>query len=88
MDEFFINSVINNVNRTPGTVKNYRRSINHLSKFLALRKQENLVFEQLNYELAEDFKSYLVNSNPAMNRMGMTEVSASGVIKKSSSRPK
>lgn len=82
VEEYYTNSVIHNVNRTPGTVKNYRRSINHLRNFLILRKQENLVFEQLNYEFAEDFKNYLVNSNPALNRIGMTEVSASGVIKK------
>lgn len=82
VDDYFTNSVMLNVSRTPGTIKNYRRSINHLRNFLILRKQENLVFEQLNYELAADFKNYLVNSNPALNRVGMTEVSASGVIKK------
>jgi len=82
VDDYFENSVMQNVSRTAGTIKNYRRSINHLRNFLMLRKQENLTFEQLNYELAEDFKSYLVNSNPALNRVGMTEVSASGVIKK------
>lgn len=82
VDDYFTNSVMQNVSRTPGTVKNYRRSINHLRNFLVLRKQENLLFEQLNFELAEDFKNYLVNSNPTLNRIGMTEVSASGVIKK------
>lgn len=82
VDDYFTNSVIQNVSRTPGTIKNYRRSINHLRNFLVLRKQGNLVFEQLNYEFASDFKNYLVNSNPALNRIGMTEVSASGVIKK------
>jgi len=82
VDDYYKNSVLQNVSRTPGTIKNYRRSINHLRNFLILRKQENLVFEQLNYEFASDFKNYLVNSNPALNRIGMTEVSASGVIKK------
>jgi site-specific recombinase XerD len=82
VDDYFTHSVMQNVSRTPGTIKNYRRSINHLRNFLVLRKQENLAFEQLNYEVASDFKNYLVNSNPALNRIGMTEVSASGVIKK------
>lgn len=82
VDDYYANSVIQNVSRTPGTIKNYRRSINHLRNFLILRKQENLVFEQLNYDVAADFKNYLVNSNTALNRIGMTEVSASGVIKK------
>jgi site-specific recombinase XerD len=82
VDNYYTNSVMQNVSRTPGTIKNYRRSINHLRNFLVLRKQENLVFEQLNYEFASDFKNYLVNSNATLNRIGMTEVSASGVIKK------
>jgi hypothetical protein len=39
VDDYFTNSVLNNVNRRPGTIKNYRRSINHLSNFLKFRKQ-------------------------------------------------
>jgi site-specific recombinase XerD len=82
IDDYFTGSVMQNVSRTAGTIKNYRRSINHFRNFLSLRKQVKLIFEQVDFELAQDFKNYLVNSNPAMNRIGMTEVSASGVIKK------
>jgi hypothetical protein len=49
---------------------------------IAQRKQEGLLPEQLNYELASDFKDYLVNNNLSLNRIGMTEVSASDIIKK------
>lgn len=82
VDDYFVNAVVNNVSRAAGTIKNYRRSINHLRNFLVQKKQENLVFEQLNYEFAVDFKNYQVSTNPGLNRTGMTEVSASGVIKK------
>lgn len=82
VEKYYTEAVINNINRTPGTIKNYRRSINHFKKFLADRKQENLSFQHLTFEVAQDFKNYLVSSDPAKGRIGMTEVSASGVIKK------
>lgn len=81
-EEYYNNNVINNVDRMPGTVKNYRRSLNHLINYLKFRKQENLSFNELNYEFAEAFKNYLINTNIDLNRIGMTEVSASGIIKK------
>ena len=82
VDDYFENAVANNVSRTPGTVKNYRRAINHLNAFLAFKNQKSLLVEQLDFEIASEFKNYLTNSNPQLNRVGMTEVSAAGVIKK------
>lgn len=82
IDEYFENAVANNISRTPGTVKNYRRAINHLNTFLAFKNQKSLLVEQLDFEIASEFKNYLVNSNPQLGRVGMTEVSAAGVIKK------
>jgi len=41
-----------------------------------------LAFGELIYAFAEDFKSYLTNTNLNLNRVGMTEVSTAGVIKK------
>jgi len=40
VDEYFVNAVVNNVSRAPGTIKNYRRSINHLRNYLVQKKQE------------------------------------------------
>src|SRR5690606_17562982 len=37
---------------------------------------------ELNYEFASNFMSYLLSSDPANDRTGMTDVSAAGVIKK------
>jgi site-specific recombinase XerD len=82
IEEYFAEAVTNNVNRSAGTIKNYRRSVNHFNNFLRLRKRENLSFAELNFEVAADFKNYLVNSDPINDRIGMTEVSAAGVIKK------
>ena len=82
VDEYFENAVANNISRTPGTVKNYRRAINHLCAFLAFKNKKSLLLEQLDLVIASDFKNYLTNSNPQIERVGMTEVSAAGVIKK------
>lgn len=82
VDDYFDNAVANNVSRTPGTVKNYRHAINHINAFLAFRNQKTMQVGELTYEIASDFKNYLVNSNPQLKRVGMTEVSAEGVIKK------
>ena len=40
IDEYFEKDVANNVNRTPGTIKNYRRAINNFNAFLAARNQK------------------------------------------------
>jgi integrase len=82
VDDYFIKSLAHNVNRASATVKNYRRAINHFRKFLESRKETSLIFEDLDYNRAADFGNYLVNSNPAIDKKGMTEVSASTVIKK------
>ena len=76
VNDYFDNAVANNVSRTPGTIKNYRRAINHLNSFLASRNQKAMLKEELNYEIASDFKNYLVNSNQQLKLVGMTEVSA------------
>lgn len=82
VDDYFESAVANNVSKTPGTVKNYRRAINHLNAYLAYKNLKSLLLDQLNFEIASDFKNYLTNSNPQLGRVGMTEVSAAGVIKK------
>ncbi len=63
IDDYFENAVLNNVDRMPGTIKMYRRANNHMKQFLKHRKQESLLMTQLNFEIAQDFKDYLVTSN-------------------------
>lgn len=82
VDKYFEEAVMNNVNRAQGTIKNYRRAINHLRNFISLTKNQSLTFDDLNFEFASNFKNYLVSSNPANGRVGMNEVSAATVIKK------
>jgi hypothetical protein len=76
VDDFFNQAVLDNVNLQPGTLKNYRRAINHLANFLSSRNEKQLLLEEFKYEHAWDFKNYLTSSNLALDRIGMTEVSA------------
>ena len=82
VDSYFESTVMNNSNIAPGTTKVYRRSINHLKAFLSFKKQETLLINQVNYEFASEFKNFLVCKNEKLDRAGMKEVSAAGVIKK------
>ena len=54
----------------------------HIKTFLATINNQNLTMDKLNYEVATDFKNFLVNKNLLLNRPGMKEVSAAGIIKK------
>ncbi len=82
VDDYFQNGIAKNANKSPGTIKTYKRAINHLVKFLGFRKQKTLTFEHLDYIFASDFKNYLVNTNLPLNKFGMTEASAAVIIKK------
>ncbi len=82
VDKYFEETILPNPNVAPGTTKVYRRSINHLKKFLSVRSENNLPINKLDYEFAFAFKTFLVSKNESLDRAGMTEVSAAGVIKK------
>ena len=82
VNENYQEAVVNNVNCAEGTVKNYRRAVNHLRNYLSYTNRESMLLEELNFEFASDFKNYLVSNNPMIHKIGMTEVSAATVIKK------
>ena len=82
VDEYFQKAVVYNVDRAPGTIKNYRRAINHLNGYLRTQGKPSMLLTELNYDFAFGFKNYLVSSDTKIGRIGMTEVSAAGIIKK------
>ena len=45
-----------------GTVANYRATLNHLQKFMALQKIKDIGLEQVNYKLLSDFDAYLLSA--------------------------
>jgi site-specific recombinase XerD len=82
VDTYFEKFVLNNQNVAPGTTKVYRRSINHLKAFLQAHYSKETTLDKINYAFASDFKIFLVSKNILLDRAGITEVSAAGVIKK------
>lgn len=65
-----------------GTKKNYRKAIRHMAKFLKLTGKQELFLIDIDNSFANDFKKYLLSSKPDEGRVGMTEPSALGIIKK------
>lgn len=68
--EYYQEAVVNNVNCAQGTVKNYRRAVNHLRNYLSHTNRETMMLEELNFKFASDFKNYLVSNNPMINKIG------------------
>lgn len=82
VDEYFEKAVAKNKERSEGTAKNYRKAINHLKTFVLFRKQTHMLLTDVNKKWVNEFKDFLTSDNSVLQRKGMAEVSASGVIKK------
>jgi integrase len=78
----FESSIKNNQSLSPGTVRNYRKALNHLLAFLQYRKSEILLVTQLNHDFASEFKDYLLSATEKYSKKAMSEVSAAYIIKK------
>ncbi len=65
-----------------GTKKNYKKAIKHLQNFLKVEGIEQVLLSEIDNSFANRFKNYLLNDNLMEHRVGMTEPSALGIIKK------
>ena len=81
VNSYLNNSVLNNPELSPGTIRNYRKSVNHLKAFLVAKGKENLFISEANNLLAVEFKEHLQRTNVAEAKQGMSEVSASSIVK-------
>lgn len=79
---YFNSAIATNAELAKGTVKAYNKAINHMKKFMNLRKIESILITDITTKLAFEFKDYLTNNNAEQKRKGMTETSAAGIIKK------
>ncbi|MBL7699864.1 MAG: site-specific integrase [Chitinophagaceae bacterium] len=82
VEEYFEKAVAANKERSPGTVRNYRKAINHLKAFLNFKTQKHMLLSDVNNKWVNEFKDFLTSDYPDLERKGMAEVSASGNIKK------
>jgi integrase len=86
LNEYFKNNIEKSSVIKYATVKNYRKAIRHMAKFLELNNLENIKLDEVNRRIANDFKTYLltdyISDDEKKSRKGMTEVSALGIVKK------
>jgi site-specific recombinase XerD len=82
VDTYYIKAVANNRERSQGTARNYRKAINHLKAFIDFKSQKHMLLTDVNNKWVNEFKDFLISSQPDLGRKGMAEVSASGNIKK------
>ena len=65
-----------------GTKKNYLKAIKHMRSFIIYKRLNNKLVTTVDYKFANEFSNYLMNDHPEIQKYGMTEVSACGIIKK------
>ena len=73
---------MNNAELTSGTKKNYRKGINHITVFLHHFKKMNITVKEIDNAFANSFKDYLLNDIAELNKKGMLQPSALGIVKK------
>ena len=71
-----------NSNFSDGTKKYYKKSLNHLRRYVKIHKMENTTIQNLDFNFASSFAAYLMADDEKNGRIGMSEASACGIIKK------
>jgi len=79
---YYNSNIENNSRYRKSTKQNYRKANNHLKSFVETGKYEHTRIDSLNFEFSRAFSVYLMSDEPLKNRIGMSEVSACGIIKK------
>jgi integrase len=82
IDKYYQSTVLPNTGVAIGTKKNYKKAINHFKSFLVEKNLTSLVISELSVSLAFDFKDYLLSSSLDGKKVGLTEPSALGNVKK------
>jgi integrase len=79
---YYVTAVSANNGLSGGTRKNYIKALKHLEKFIRIKNYDVWTFSALNNQFAVEFWDYLLSNYPDHKKKGMSEVSASGIVKK------
>jgi site-specific recombinase XerD len=79
LNKFLHQTVLCDTNISKGTKKNYKKSINHLMKFLTTSKFVDIKLKDFDNKLAHHFMDYLKGN--ANDKFALKDTSASGIIK-------
>lgn len=80
MDEFQ-QQVYQDINKSYGTKKHYKKSLKHFRKFLAYTNKEYIYADQFTSGDAENFVTYLISELPELNKQALIKASANSVVK-------
>jgi site-specific recombinase XerD len=79
---YYKKAIVDNNKLAIGTKKNYLKALKHFQNFVTVTKATSKPLEEINVAFAAAFLDYLMNDNAELNRKGMTDVSACGLVKK------
>ena len=82
INKYYINSIAANPHLAEGTKRNYRKALKHLRIFLLEQKKKDALLRDINMKMANEFKDYLLQSNPKTGKIGMKEPSALDNVKR------
>ncbi len=82
INKYYLKAISNKNELSKGTKINYRKAINHMVTFLTFNKLLNKTVKEIDNALADEFKNYLLNDCKELNKKGMAQPSALGIIKK------
>ena len=80
IDKFYKEKILPNGCFVYGTKKNYRKSINHLKKFLFYFNICDIKLVSFSKKNALDFKDYLLNDIEGINKLKLRQTSANGIV--------
>ncbi len=82
VDKYYDTAVAPNAQLAEGTKKNYKKAIKHLKEFLKFSKSTDTTLKDVNVAFTYAFRDYLLGNFPNCKRIGMTETSALGNVKR------
>jgi len=79
--QYYKNVIFPDVDKAPGTKKNYKKSITHLCRFLKYNKLENLKVTQFKYIHAVNFVDYLKAPIEEFDKQALNGQTANSVVR-------
>jgi len=81
VNQFYENDILPDVDKAPGTKRNYKKSVNHFSNFLKFAKLERLHVTEFKRQQASKFITYLKRPNKKYDKIALNGQSVDSVVK-------
>jgi integrase len=81
INDFYENDILPDVDKAPGTKRNYKKSVTHFSNFLKQSKLERLLVTEFKRQHASKFVTYLRKPNKKYNKIALNGQTVNSVVK-------